>query len=276
MSRNVLVALALALGFGAALIEARGVHAQQSGDPRVADLVRAGKLRVAIGLGTPALAIKNATTGETRGPALDLARALAVRIGVELVAIEYPRPGAIMDGVQSNAWDVTFLVADSDRAAAADFSPPYMQSDFTYLVPAGSSIRGVADVDRPGVRVASPRGDASGLLLRRTLKSAELVGTDSLDAAVELLRTGGADARAAPRPVLLAESARLPGSRVLDDGFAIISYVAMVPKGQAGRLAYVSEFIEEAKAGGLVTRAIEAAGLHGIQVAPADGNRNAR
>ena len=30
-----------------------------------------------------------------------------------------------------------------------------------------------------------------------------------------------------------------------------------VPKGQAGRLAYISEFVEEAKASGLVQRAIE-------------------
>lgn len=89
-----------------------------------------------------------------------------------------------------------------------------------------------------------------------------------MDTAVELLRTGGADARAAPRPILLAESVRLPGARVLEDGFAVIAYVGMVPKGQAGRLAYVSEFIDEARTGGLVKRAIEAAGLRGIQVAP--------
>jgi polar amino acid transport system substrate-binding protein len=262
------LALAFVLGIGAQVIGINGVHAQQVGDPRVADIVRAGKIRVAIGLGTPALAIKNAATGEMRGPAVDLGRALAARIGVEFVAVEYPRPGAIMDGIRTNAWDVTFLVADPERAAVTEFSLPYMQSDFTYLVMDGSPIRSVADVDRPGVRIAGPRGDASLLLLSRMLKRAELVGTDTLDAAVELVRTGGADGRAAPRPVLLAESARLPGSRVLDDGFALISYVAMVPKGQAGRLAYVSEFIEEAKSGGLVKRTIEAAGLRGIQVAP--------
>jgi polar amino acid transport system substrate-binding protein len=251
--------------------QTQDVTGQPSADPRVADLVRSGKVRVAIGLGTPALAMKNATTGETRGPAVELGRALAARIGVEFVAVEYPRPGAIMDGLKTNAWDVTFLVADPDRAAVSDFSPPYMQSDFTYLVPAGSSIRNVAEVDRPGVRVASPHGDASDLLLRRTLKQAAVIAADSLDSALDLLRTGGAEARAAPRPVLLSESARLPGSRVLEDGFATISYVAMVPKGQPGRLAYISEFIEDAKAGGHMKRTIEGARLQGIQVAPAGG-----
>ena len=36
-------------------------------------------------------------------------------------------------------WDVTLLVAAPARSAQADFSPPYMQTDDTYLVPAGSS-----------------------------------------------------------------------------------------------------------------------------------------
>lgn len=245
------------------------MYARQTTDPRVADLVRSGKVRVGLGLGTPALAIKDPATGELRGPALDLGRALAARIGIELATVEYPRPGAVIEGARTDAWDVAFLVADPTRAAEADFSPPYMQSDFTYLVPAGSSIRNVADVDRAGVRIAVPRGDASDLQLSRLLQRGELVRTETLADAVELLRTGGAHARAAPRPILLAESGKLPGSRVLDDGFAVISYAALVPKGQAGRLAYVNEFIEDAKASGSVQRTIEAAGLRGIQAAPA-------
>jgi polar amino acid transport system substrate-binding protein len=84
-----------------------------------------------------------------------------------------------------------------------------------------------------------------------------------------LVRTGNANAYASIRNVLLAEAARQPGTRVLDDGFAVSQNVAMVPKGKAGRLAYVSEFIEQAKASGLVQQAIERNGLQGVQVAPA-------
>ena len=258
---------ALALAFAIEMGAAETAHAQQ--DLRVADLVQTGKLRVGLGLGTPMIAMKNTATGELRGPAIDLGRALAARIGVDFVAVEYPRPGAVLEGLQTKAWDVTFLVVDPERAKQGDFAPPHMQSDFSYLVLAASPINKVADADRPGVRIAVPRGDASDLTLTRLLKSAQLVRTDTLPAGVELLRTGGADARAAPRPVLLAEAAQVPGSRVLADGFAVISFAALVPKGQPGRLAYVSEFVEEAKASGLVKRAIEAAGLRGVQVAPA-------
>ncbi len=241
---------------------------QQAPDPRVADLVKAGRLRVGLGLGSPALAIRDPVTAEMRGPALDLARTLAARIGIELQPVEYPRPGAIMEGIRNNAWDVTFFVIDPVRAAEGDFSPPYMQSDFTYLVPPGSSIRKVADADRSGVRIAVPRGDASDLHLSKILKRAELVRADSLAAAVDLLRTGQADAYSAGRTVLLALAAQLPGSQVLEDGFAVIFYAALVPKGNGGRLAYISEFIEEAKASGLVKQTIERAGLRGVKVAP--------
>jgi polar amino acid transport system substrate-binding protein len=212
--------------------------------------------------------MKNPATGELRGLAIDLGHALATRIGVDFVAVEYPRPGAILEGVHTNAWDVAFLVVDPERAKEVDFAPPYTQSDFTYLVPAGSSIYQVADADQPA-SARSPFREMVDLSLTRLLKKAQLVRTDTLSAAVELVRTGGAHARAGPRQALLAESAKLPGSRVVADGFAVISSAASVPKGHAGRLTYISEFIEEAKASGLVKKMIEDAGLRGVQVAPA-------
>ena len=82
-----------------------------------------------------------------------------------------------------------------------------------------------------------------------------------------MVRTGQVDAYAGPRVVLLKVSEQAPGSRVLDEGFADIVYVAMVPKGKGGRIAYVSEFMEEARSSGLVQRVIDQYGLKGIQVA---------
>ncbi len=209
-----MLALTFALGIGAEVVGVQILYAQQASDPRVADLVRTGRVRVGLGLGSLGSAIKDPVTGEVRGPALDLARALAARIGIELQSVEYPRPGAVMEGVRTNAWDVAFLGIDPARAAQVDFSPPYMQSDYTYLAPAGSSIRNVADADRPAVRIAVPRGDASDLTLSRILKQAELVRADSTAAADDLWRTGRADVRAGVRLNLLEASAPLPGSRV--------------------------------------------------------------
>jgi len=265
MTSKHMMAVTVVVAFAAWVLAAQ---AQQAPDPRVADLIQSGKLRVALGLGSPVLATKDPKSGEVRGPALDLARELAKKIGVQLEPIEYPRPGAILADVKNNEWDVTFLVADPARSAEADFSPPYLQTDFTYLVPAGSSKRSVADMDQPGIRIAVPRGDASDLRLTQILKHAELVRIDGIAAAIEMVHGGKVDAYAGPRSLLLALSNKAPGSRVLDDGFANISYVAMVPKDKGGRIAYVSDFIEEAKATGLVKQTIEDANLRGLQVAP--------
>lgn len=242
--------------------------AQQTSDPRVADLVRTGKLRVGIGLANLGSAIKDPATGELRGIAADLARALAARIGVALQPVEYPRPGAVLDGASTDAWDVAFLVIDPARSAMADVSPPYMQSDFSYLLPAASSIRNLTDADQTGIRIAVPRGDAVDLALSRLLKRATLVRVDNQAAGVALLRAGQVSAYAAPRPVLLELSAQLPGSHVIGEAFATTTFAAFVPKGHAGHLAYVSEFLEEAKASGAVQQFIERTGLRGFKVAP--------
>src|SRR5438477_12887317 len=120
-----ILALRLAVAVSVGASETQTAYARQSKDPRVADIVRTGKLRVGIGLGSPSGAMKNQATGELRGLAIDLGRALATRMGVDFVAVEYPRPGAILEGVQTNAWDVAFLVVDPERAKEVDFAPPH-------------------------------------------------------------------------------------------------------------------------------------------------------
>jgi polar amino acid transport system substrate-binding protein len=269
MRRTVrIVVLASALGMAVGIVGTPIANAQQAPDQRVADLVRAGKLRVGIDVVAPHWAIKDPGTGELRGVAVDIARELAMRLGIELVAVEYPSPPAVLDGLKVDAWDVGFLAIDPSRAVVVDFAPPYLQIDATYLTTAGSSIRSVTEADQPGVRIAVTSKSVEEIVLSRSLKRAELQRVDTISAGFDLLRDGDAHALAAPRPALLALSARLPGSRVLEDRFHAAFGAMAVPKGQTGRLAYIAEFVEQAKASGLVQQAIERAGVRGVQVAP--------
>jgi polar amino acid transport system substrate-binding protein len=87
-------------------------------------------------------------------------------------------------------------------------------------------------------------------------------------AGADLLRTGQTSVYAAPRPVLLALSDQLPSTHVIGDAFTSISFAAFVPKGNNARLAYVSDFLEEAKASGLIKQFIDQNGLRGLKVAP--------
>ena len=243
--------------------------AQQAADPRVADLAQSRTLRVGVGLGSLTTAMRDPATGEVKGPALELGRALATRIGIQFVAVEFPRPGAVVDGLRTNPWDVTALIIDPARAEQVDFSNPFLQSDLTYLGwPRESTLHSVADADQVGIRIGAARNDTSDLQLTRMLKRAELVRTDSIAAATDLLRTGGVNAIALNRPSLIAISATVPGSRVLSDGFADFYSGMAVPKGHDGWLAYINAFVEEAKTSGLINRMIEKLAMQGVKVAP--------
>ena len=237
-------------------------------DPRVADIVRAGKLRVALFL--PQYT-KDPSTGEIRGYGsgtvhVQIAHALAARLGVEVQLLGYPTPPTVVECLKAGACDVGFLGNNPSRAAEVGFAPPLILLPFTYLVPSGSSIRSIADADRPGVRIAAVRNHESTMALSRIMKHAVLVGADIPDAAFDLLRSGQADAWASTQGALLEYFSKLPGSRVLEDFYGANRLTMAVPKDQAGRLAYISEFIEQAKASGLVQRAIERAGQPGIRV----------
>ena len=239
---------------------------QQTHDARVADLVRSG--RVCVGLFLPQYTT-DPVTGELRGGPVfrDIAHALADRIGVETQLMGYQNPREVVQCLKASACDVAFMVPDTSRIDEVGFSPPILQSDFTCLVPADSAIRSMVHVDRPGVCIAAVRNHASTLGLSRILKQADLVTAETPDATFAMLRSGHSNAMASARTVLLGYSAKLPGSRVLEDRYGAQLLAMAVPRAQVGWLAYVSEFVEEAKASGLAQRIIERA-ASGLQVAP--------
>jgi polar amino acid transport system substrate-binding protein len=261
------------LAMVALLVGASIANAQQVPDPRVADLARAGKIRVAL---FPPEYTKDPVTGELRGGVfMEIARAFAARLGVQAQLVEYPTPPKVVECLKAGTCDVGFVGIDRAAEVGLGFSQPFMQLDFTYLLPAGSPIRNVADADRPGVRIAVVRSHLSTVALSRILKHATLVYAETPDPTFDLLRTGHAEAMASIRSALLEYSPRLPGSRVLEESYGANRVTMVVAKAQAGRLAYVSEFIEEAKASGLVQRAIERGGAGGYQ-AISPGNPTAQ
>ncbi len=246
------------------LAGATAAEAQQAPDARVADLVRAGKIRV--GMFPNFTYVKDPATGELRGVGIEIARALAARLGVEAVLVERPDPPRIVECLKAGACDVALLGNTPARAAEVDFSPAYLQGDFTYMVPAGSSIRQIADADQAGVRIAVVRNHAMDFALRGKLKQAEPAYAETPDAAFDLLRAGHVTVLAGIRPGLLTYSTQLPGSQVLEDRYGANVIGMAVRKGQAGWLNYVTEFVAESKVSGLVQQAMERTGTRGIQV----------
>jgi len=240
-------------------------NAQTASDPRVADLLHAGKIRVGL---FPPQYTKNAASGELGLVWAEIARALAARMRVPLVLVEKPTPPEAIACLKAAACDFLFLPLDERAASVGDFSHPIFQFDYTLLVPAGSSVRRIADADQPGLRIAAVRNHASTNELARQLRQAKLLYADTPAPTFDLLRTGQADVMASTRNALLQFSDQLTGSRVLEDRYGANINRIVVPKGKADWLAYVTEFVEDAKASGLVQKAIDSAGPRGVTVAP--------
>jgi polar amino acid transport system substrate-binding protein len=226
--------------------------------------VRAGKLRV--GLFLPQYG--RGPDGLTTTVWVETARAYAARIGVPLTIVEHPTPPEAIACLKAGSCDQIFLPLDARAAAIGDFSNPVFQFDYTLMVPAGSEIAKVADVDRPGLRIAAIRNHASTNELMRQVKQPEFVYGDTPEQTFALIRDGKADARASTRLLLLGFSEKLAGARVLADRYGANINRMVVPKGKAEWHAYVNEFVEEAKASGAVQQFIELGGTRGVTVAP--------
>ena len=238
-----------------------------------ADLAPTGKIRAGINYTNFILATKDPASGESRGVAVDLTRELGRRLGVPFEIVAYDSVAKMVDAAKTGVWDIAFLGIDPAREGEISFTAAYLQIEATYLVPAASPLRAVADVDREGVRVAAPARANYELLLSRSLGKAQLVRAPNADAAFDLLATGKVEALAGLRQGLIGLTDKLPGSRMVDGQFMVVPQAVGVPKGRDAGLQYLRGFVEEAKASGMVARAIEQTGARGVSVAPSAAAR---
>jgi polar amino acid transport system substrate-binding protein len=223
------------------------------------DLAPGGKLRAAINLGNSVLAQTDAATGEPKGVTPDLARELGRRLGVAVEFITFDAAGKVFDAAKSGAWDIAFLAIEPVRAAEIEFTAPYVLIEGTYMVPAASPLHTVADVDRPGIRIAVGVGSAYDLYLTRTIKNATIVraaaggGREMIDLFVK----DRLEVAAGVRQPLAAYAATHPQVRVMDGRFMDIRQAMGTPKGRSAGARYLAAFVEDVKASGFVADALK-------------------
>jgi polar amino acid transport system substrate-binding protein len=243
----------------------------------LSDAVRAefaptGVLRAGINLGNPVIAQREPRGGDPRGVGPGLARELAGRLGVPIRFVTFETAGKLADAAKEGVWDVAFLAIDPARATDIEFTSAYVNIEGTYMVPEESSLRSVDEFDRDDVRIAVGLKTAYDLFLTREMKRAQLIRAESSTAAIDLFLKDGLDAVAGVRQPLLAASAAHPNLRVLATSFMVIRQAAGVPKGRPAAARYLAEFIEKAKASGLVARTLKESGVADVSVAPAVRN----
>jgi polar amino acid transport system substrate-binding protein len=237
----------------------------------VKEFAPSGKLRAAINLGNGVLVQKDKTSGELRGVTIELARELAKRAGLPAEFVQYDSAGKVFEALKAGAWDIAFLAVEPVRAAEIDFTAPYVLIEGTYMVPKNSPLKEIADVDRPGIRIAVGPGSAYDLYLTRTIKHATLVRAEEGGgrAMIDLFLKDGLDVVAGVRQPLVDYARKDPGVRVMDGRFMQIQQAMGTPKDRAAAARYLRSFIEEMKASGFVADALRRSNQPDATVAPA-------
>jgi polar amino acid transport system substrate-binding protein len=251
--------------------------------PSANDVAPTGTLRVTFLGGNPTQGKVDPKTGAISGPVRELSDELARRLGVPVTITPSAGVPAILESLKTNTVDIGFVAVDPTRATDVDFSQPYLLGWSSYLVPAASTLHRVTDVDQPGIRVAANAGDSPDLFLARNLKNATLTHLKNIDEVIAALLSGGIAAYATNRQRLLQMVAADPRFRVLDGNFFAVEQAIAVPKGNSAALAAINRFLDDAKASGLVSAAIDRAGLKGaadpappraVAQTPPGGNAN--
>ncbi|MDO8596362.1 MAG: transporter substrate-binding domain-containing protein, partial [Sulfuricaulis sp.] len=186
------------------------------------DLAPNGKLRVGINFSNNLLTARDPVTRAPSGIALDLAAELGRRLGVPVEIVSYESAGALADSASTGAWEVGFLGAEPQRANQISFTAAYLEIEATYLVPPGSLLRTIADVDREGVRIVTTAKAAYDLYLQRSLQHARLFHAANSDAVFKLFVSEKMDALAGLKPRLVIDHDNLPGSRILEGRFTAV------------------------------------------------------
>ncbi len=233
-------------------------------------LCPAGKLRACINLGNPILAQQHPQTGEPLGVSIDLARAFAARLGVDIELVVFDAAGKSVEAVRREQADIGFFAIDPLRGEGIAFTAPYVLIEGSYLVSNSSALTSNDEVDQPGVRVAVGQGSAYDLFLSRELQHAEIVRAPTSPAVVEMFVAQQLDVAAGVKQQLQADLPRYPGHRLLPGRFMVIQQAMGTPKSRGTEAAAVlSQFVEEMKSSGFVADALHRHGIQGASVAPA-------
>lgn len=235
-----------------------------------AQLAPTGTLRAAFLATNPVQARIDPQTGAITGPAADVARELARRLGVQVTLIPVPDASTVIERVRTKQADIGFLAYEAERASQVEFSEPYLLMGNGYLVRADSNIQRSADVDRAGVTVGAVKGQSQEIYVSANLKSARVrvfAVTPSHEELVRLLVSGEIGAFAANRQRMGDTAATSPRVRVLADNFLLIGQAIVVPKGETARLKEINAFVLDLRRSGFVQDSITRARLTGMEAA---------
>lgn len=235
-----------------------GSEARPAADPRLQRILASGELRVGLSADRPPLNLRDGR-GEVVGFEVDIVRALATAMGLELRTVVRPFPD-LLGSLERGEADLVIsgLSITPERNARVAFAGPYFVSGMSVL----ARSREISDVEDPrvldvaGRRYAAVASSTSEKFVREILPHSELVSVADYDAAVRMLIAGEVDALLADHLVcsLLAWQHPEAGLRALATPFTVEPLGIAVPPDAPLLLNLVENHLETLEYTGLLAR----------------------
>ncbi|MET0329161.1 MAG: ABC transporter substrate-binding protein [Luteimonas sp.] len=220
------------------------------------DAIRqAGVLKVAAFDGNPPFGFVDADTRRITGLDVDVAQALADRLGVKLEIVP-TNPANRVPLLAAGKVDLVLanFTITEERARQIDFSIPYFASGTQFLARRGT----LSSPDQlEGLRIGVDKGTVNEIVLRTRFPGATLVAFDDTPFAFTALRNGNVQAISQDGPKLVGllanvpdkENYEIPPFSISDDLIGV-----GIPKGETALKAFVDDALRALEADGSAQR----------------------
>ena len=223
------------------------------------DIQKTGTLRVCIWPDYFGVSHRNPRNNALQGIDIDLSRALARDLGVEVAYVEtdFTR---LLDDLQARRCHVAMMAVGvtPQRQARVDFSLPYLRSDvYAVASRANTGVRRWEDIDRPGRVVVVQKGTFMEPLMRDLLKQARLESVLRPNEREREVESGRADVFITDYPYSRRVLATYEWAVLIEPPGPVqhTDYAYAVPKGDAPWLARVNAFVRQIRQDGRLAEA---------------------
>jgi polar amino acid transport system substrate-binding protein len=232
-------------------------------------LAPSGKIKASINLGNPILANKDPKSGLPVGVSVDLAKALALKLGLELELVVFNSAGESVQAVKEERADFGFFAVDPVRGEGIAFTDPYILIEGSYMVRNDSPLKTNEEVDREGIRVTVGKGSAYDLFLSRELKHASIVRSPTSPTVVDYFLEHKIEVAAGVKQQLEFDQKRFKDLRLLPGRFMVIQQAMGIPKSRSAQAhQFMIDFVGEMKSSGMIAQSLKSHQIEGASVAP--------
>ena len=210
----------------------------------MAKIQEAGQLKAGVKYDVPPFGLNNPESGDVEGFDVDLAQYIADKLGVELKTREATSDNRIpllVDGTIDLI--LSTMTITEERDLEIDFSEPYYVAHGDVLVPEGSDIQSLDDLN--GKRVCTALGSTYADTIEKEAPQAELRLVDLYSECFDQIQTGAVDAVSTDNVILTGMKIQDPSLQLLGLDYTTEPYGIGIPEGDTEMKQFVDDTLTE-------------------------------